>query len=62
MVVVVSAVVTAEMVSVIDEVAVAGIVETVVVVVWNVDCGMLRQEQAVEMAEEANFSRTWEIC
>jgi len=56
-VVVVAVVVAAETVSVIDEIAVAGIVETVVVVVWNVDCGMVRQEQAVEMAEEANCWR-----
>jgi hypothetical protein len=44
MIVVVSVVVTAEIISVTDKVAVAGIVEIVVVVVWNVDCGMLRQD------------------
>jgi hypothetical protein len=56
--VVVSVVAMAKTVSVTDEVAVAGMVEMAVVVVLNIDCGMLRQEQAVEMADEANSSRT----
>ena len=46
-------VVTAGIVSIIEEVAVAGNVETAVVVIWYVDCGMLRQEQVVEIAVDA---------
>jgi hypothetical protein len=41
-----------------DEMAVAGKVVTPVVVSFTVDCGMLKQEQAVEIAADSNFVRT----
>jgi hypothetical protein len=59
-VVVVEIVVTADTVSIRDAMAVDGIIETVVVVVLEVDCGIVRQEQAVEIAANANFSKTGE--
>ena len=61
-IVVVVVVVAAKNVSVTDEIAVLGMVDTLVVVVLNIDSGMLRQEQAVEMAADAKSSRSWERC
>jgi len=40
-----------------DEMAVAGKVVTTVVVSFKVDCGMFKQEQAVEIAADSNFVR-----
>jgi len=40
-----------------DEIAVAGKVVTAVVVSFTIDCGMLKQEQAVEIAADSNFVR-----
>jgi hypothetical protein len=57
---VVEVVMTVKMVLVMDEIAVAGMVEVLVVVVLNIDAGMLRQEQAAEIAVVAKSSRSWE--
>jgi hypothetical protein len=45
-----------------DEMAVAGKVVTAVVVSFTVDCGMLKQEQAVEIAADLNFVRSINAC
>ena len=45
-----------------DEMAVAGKVVTSVVVSITVDCGMLKQEQAVEIAADSNFVRSINAC
>lgn len=56
---VVEVVVAAKTVSVTDEIEVEGIVDTLVVLVVYTDSGMLRQEQAVEMADDSKSSRSW---
>jgi hypothetical protein len=45
-----------------DEMAVASKVVTTVVVSFRVDCGMLKQEQAVEIAADSNFVRSINAC
>jgi len=45
-----------------DEMAVAGKVVTCVVVSCTVDCGMLKQEQAFEIAADSNFVRSINVC
>jgi hypothetical protein len=44
-----------------DDIAVAGKIVTIVVALWEVDCGMLRQEHAVEIALDANPARSFEV-
>ncbi len=53
-----SVVVAAKSVSVTEAIAVLGIVDTCIFVVLNIDSGMLRQEQAMEMAADAKSSRS----
>jgi hypothetical protein len=56
---VVEVVVAPNTVSVADEIAVEGIVDTLVVLVVYTDSRMLRHEQAVEIADDPKSSRSW---
>ena len=48
-------------VSTTDDIAVAGKIVTTVVALWEVDCGMLKQEHAVEIAADANPARSFKV-